>query len=98
MTGSRRTIDRCAGDRRRRQVEEHLKQAIEPDKHAAILDFGSRVHELDLTYEDEALLLIAVITRQLDGVALDMSRLSLSFMLEVTSRAAEYELEQLTRS
>ena len=49
-------------------------------------------------YEDEALLLIAVMARQLDAVALDMSRLSLSFMLEVTGRAAEYELEKLLRT
>jgi hypothetical protein len=98
MTGERQKIDQFSADRRRAVLDERMKQVIEPEKRDAILNFGSQVKELDLMYEDEALLLIAVMARQLDAVALDMSRLSLSFMLEVTGRAAEYELEKLLRT
>lgn len=97
MTGRRQRIEPLSADQRRATLDERVRQMMEPEKREAILAFGSKVQELDLMYEDEALLLIAVMARQLDSLALDMSRLSLSFMLEVTGRAAEYELEKLSQ-
>lgn len=92
MTDKARKMSLGRYKRRRRLIQRHMHHAVDRDKMNRILDYGSRVQELDLDFDVERLYLISAMAMHLSNLALDMDEMDLAFMLEVINRTAEESL------
>lgn len=92
MTKPEFNIDDHSGEKLRKRIEEKLRKTTSKDKKRQILDFSSRILELQVDSEEEALYLIYSMSYTLGSVAFEISQFSLAFMLETASRSAAQEL------
>lgn len=92
MTRLKVNIDDNTGDKLRQKLEERIREKSDDFKKRQILDYGSRLLELEVENEEEVLYLIHSMSYTLGAVAFEISQFSLAFMLETASRSAAQEL------
>jgi hypothetical protein len=92
MTKSKFKIDDHTGEKLRKRIEEKIRKNTDEYKRRKILDVSSKILELEVASEEEALYLIYSMSYTLGSVAFEISQFSLAFMLETASRSAAQEL------
>jgi hypothetical protein len=92
MTKAKFKIDDHTGEKLRKRIEKKIRKNTDEYKRRKILDVSSKILELEVASEEEALYLIYSMSYTLGSVAFEISQFSLAFMLETASRSAAQEL------
>ena len=92
MSRGKIKIDDHAGEKLRQKMEQRIREKLDETRKHQVLDCSSRLLELEVESEEEALYLIHSMSYTLGSMAFEISQFSLAFMLETASRSAAQEL------